>query len=114
MWLAKLVAVKGTAVSLKQYSLSVTVGAGGSGFAVTCHTPVDVVAVVLHVPSLANLLYVVVVVNPVGGSYVAALLLAISIRSEKFPIIDDCHLYVIDPSPPLDAVALPINPGLPL
>ena len=49
LWLAKLVAVKGTAISLKQYSLSVTVGAGGSGFAVTCHTPVDVVAVVLHV-----------------------------------------------------------------
>ena len=40
----------------------------GRGFTVTTQLPVDCVNVVLHVPSFVQRVYVVVVVNPVGGS----------------------------------------------
>ena len=45
------------------------------------------------------------VVNPAGGKYVS--LVAPDIAA-VYPSADDLHDYVIDASPPLEAVALPI------
>jgi hypothetical protein len=52
-----------------------------------------------------------VVVNPAGGKYVA---LVAPDMAAKYPSTEDLHEYVMDASPPLEAVVLPmVEAGVP-